>query len=466
MFEFLDKKNNQLVFIAIHVAIGYLGSVSAFFVSGFYVLIIALFFFDVLLKGDSGSRAGFYALYIVGFEIVYRISGITISAELGKYASIIILLSGMIVGKKNSSPYIFILLLVLLLPGMLLSTSESSSWTRKIIMASISGPLSLVFSGMYFYKRRVSLKAYNMGMKFVFYPSIALLVLLTFKASLANIQITTLSSNASLSGGFGPNQVSTALGWLFAVGVMELIRGNCLLRYKWLDITVCAFLLFRGLLTMSRGGIMGAFIAIIFALLIMYVIDKQSRRKINKLLMPIFVVSLFMFVGVWYANYLTNDFLLYRYQGKNGKELRTGEIDEDKSVLTGRAEFMAADIEAFKAEPFVGVGYGMSPVWHEIHTGSAAASHTEYTRLFAENGSLGVIYMLIAFLILPISHFFNLKVGSGNHFHFLVFLIISYTVMVHAAMRLAIPGVVYGAAFMSIYQNNRPKRNAKNVLPK
>jgi len=455
MIDLLNKKNFQVSIIILHIIVGYIAAISPFLNGLFFVGIFVYFLFDIVYTHDKGSRAGFYALYIVGFEIIYRISGTTISEEMAKYMSIIILLAGIFMGKRKYLPVVFIFALLLLIPSAFLTKTESLLWTRKVVMFNISGPLTIVFSGLYFYKRAVGNVNFNAGMRLAFYPAVSLLVLLTLKADISSVNFHSVSSTSGMSGGYAPNQVSTAIGWLFLLGLMELIRGNRLLMFIVVDVVIVTYLLIRGLLTMSRGGILGAMLALIFAIGYAIVVDNRLRLLFKKIFFPSLIVLVFIFAGMWYVNKLSNNFILYRYQGKSTNEVLYGKKSINKDYTTGRGKIMEGDILAFKEYPILGVGYGMSAKWHALILGRDVVAHTEFTRLLSENGSLGLLFILLCYFILPIRYFFTNVLNRFGQFHFIVFIIYSYATMLHAAMRIAIPGVLYGAAFMIIVESRK-----------
>ena len=459
MIELLNRKDIQIGFIILHLIAGYIAVISPLLNGLFFVMMFFIFWFDVIYYHDKGSRAGFYALYIIGYEIVYRIPGASISEEMAKYLSVIILLTGLFAGKRKYIPYIFIFVFVLLLPSIFIVEAETLLQARKLVMFNISGPLTLVASGIYFYRRQVPKNYYTWGMRLAFYPALALLVLLSMKAGLGDIHFTTVNSKSSAAGGYAPNQVSTAIGWLFLLGLIELIRGNRLLLFVIFDIGTVTYLLIRGLLTMSRGGMLSAVLALFLALGYAIVIDSRLRMQLKKIFIPSIFTLMVLFAGMWYINKLTNNFILYRYQGKTTKEVQYGKKALDKDYTTGRGKIMEGDLLAFKEYPLFGVGYGMSRHWHAVYLGEDVVAHTEFSRLLSENGLMGLIILLLCYIILPVRYLFVVVLNRKGQIHFIAFLIYSYATMLHGAMRLAIPGVLYGAAFMIITELRRTKKN-------
>ena len=82
----------------------------------------------------------------------------------------------------------------------------------------------------------------------------------------------------------------------------------------------------------------------------------------------------------------------------------------------------------------------------------------EYARLLSEHGLLGLIFIIIAFIILPLKHFYKTRNNPFNLWLFAGFIIFSMTVMFHAAMRLAIPGVLYGASFVILFYKEKSEK--------
>ncbi|WP_025006946.1 O-antigen ligase family protein [Marinilabilia salmonicolor] len=432
----LYRKSTHLLLIIIHVIIGITGKYAPGVPGYFYLAVTILFIYDIIIHRDRGARAGFYALYIIGFEIVYRISGANIAWEAGKYFSIGILLVGLIINqKKVLSRGFFLLLFFLLIPALFLTSDPNPEDLRQMIMFNLLGPVTLVLSGMYFYKRKVVENVYLNGLRFAFLPAFALVVVISLKSGLSGLQFIYVGSSPDAAGGFGANQVSTVIGWFLLMVLLFRIIGKNITPLVWLDWGMIAILLIRGLVTLSRGGMMAFVIAFFMAFIVLWVKQSSFRRKTIKM-MPYVIFGLFFFIGtIWYTNKITNNYLFYRYTGVTNSELRTGIPAEDSSYLTGRDEIMEGDIAAFKKFPILGVGYGMAAKWHAIYFGHEAAAHTEYSRLLSENGMLGLIFMIISFVWLPVLYFLKTPSPLSRAF-FVAFLFLSLLTMFHAAMRL------------------------------
>ena len=449
MIELINSKRLYIIFIGIHLVLGVAVKFAASIVGLAYPLILALLVYDVFITRDRNSRAGFYAIYLMGLEMVYRMAGAPFSWELGKYASIIILLVGVLSGRRKYISWTFVLLLILIIPAMFFSEHHNPERVRKMIMFNISGPLSLVFSGFYFYSRPVYESDYIRQIRFSFLPAFTSCAALSVMANIAALEFTSLQSNSEASGGFGANQVSTVLGWFILLGLLLKFNKSKITPYEWLDWGVIFYLLLRALLTFSRGGVMGAVLALIGSVTVLFFLNAVFRKQLKKLA-PYILLGLAFLVGVFFvANNITNGMLMLRYRGFSTSEMEAGAKNHSGSVLTGRGEIMRGDYHAFLEEPFWGVGLGMGEKFRAIYYGHAAAAHTEFARLLSEHGTFGILFMLIGMICLPISHFFKEK-GLLARYFFVAFFLLSMFTMFHAAMRLALPGILFGAAFMHI----------------
>lgn len=458
MINLIDTKVGYVALILVHLFLGVMLKVSPQIVALAYPVFFLLFMTDVLYNLDRGSRAGFYALHLMGYEMVYRMAGASFSWEFGKYAGIVLLLFGFFIGRRKFTPWIFVFLLVLLIPSIFLTDHPDPERLNNMIMFNITGPLSLVVAGLYFYKRGVFQDVYFHQMKWAFLPAFTIIAGLSLVASLGSIEYTSVQSSAGAAGGFGPNQVSTVLGWFIMLALLYKINSEKITPFSWLDWVMLFYLVLRALLTFSRGGVMGSALALLGSITVLLVAYPGFRRQLYKS-MPYIFLGLTFFVGVFiYANQMTNNFLLYRYQGLSTQEAITGVRGANKSILTGRDRIMQADYRTFLEHPGFGVGYGMAEKYRARYYGHIAAAHTEFARLLSEHGVLGVLFMLVGMVGLPIYFFFNEKHPLTRCF-FIAFYLLSMFTMFHAAMRLALPGLLFGAAFMRVL----PKKSNKPI---
>ena len=102
------------------------------------------------------------------------------------------------------------------------------------------------------------------------------------------------SSNFATSGGFGPNQVSTALGMGFVVAVLLLVSVKelpAVVRATLLIITLWLFI--QTILTFSRGGITVAMITLGIVYIYRVLVSPEIHLKNIMAFIMILTVSLF-----------------------------------------------------------------------------------------------------------------------------------------------------------------------------
>ena len=450
-----------VVLIAFHALLGILLKVAPSLVGQMFVVFIVYAIVNVFVTGDKGDRAAAYALYVVGFEILYRMSGYVLMYEMGKYGAIAILLMGTIMGKRVVFSPIFVLLLCLLIPAVFLASDRDPERIREMVLFNMSGPLTLVFSGFYFYKRPLTKTRIFDILRFAFLPAFTMIIGLSLRAGLDTLHFTSVQSNPEAAGGFAANQVSTILGWFILLPVFFALQGEKLTPWRVLDYVMIGFLFLRGLLTFSRGGIISMLAALLFGFLYLYFRSHDFRFQMKRIAPYMVAGIVILFITAIWANSLTNNYLLYRYQGKSTSEVLTGIERPGKSYLSGREQIMLGDIKAFMEYPVLGTGYGMAMEYHRKEFGHAAAAHTEYSRLLAEQGIVGLLFILLAYIYLPFYHFRHNRYTMQRTF-FLVFFMVSFFTMFHAAMRLAMPGVVMGFSFFLMIPSESPLAKVKD----
>ena len=114
--------------------------------------------------------------------------------------------------------------------------------------------------------------------------------------------------------------------------------------------------------------------------------------------------------------------------------------------LTGRAEIYNIDLDIFSEHYITGVGPGQAEELRERYGyGKGVSAHTEYSRMLAEHGILGLFSLLIL-IVASATHLSSLDSKSIN-FIKILFGFLALLSMAHSAMRLAMPGFLYGFLF-------------------
>lgn len=434
----INSKKNIYLF-GIHAVVTFLSVYSTLVGMAWGTFILLFGVYHIMKNRNENNEAALYAAYFMALEVVLRVNKGSLSYEMGKYGVIILLLTGLFFQRKpHFIPRQFIVFLLLLIPAIFLVEMGDVELERKTILFNLSGPVCLAISAMYFYNRPIDQETLYKILLYIMLPVFSLGIILFLKTpDFATIKFST-DSNAALSGGFGPNQVSTILGLGIFVGSFAFISGFTLSGFKIFDLGLILFLSLRALLTFSRGGVVAAVMGLAIALyfILKY---KKDRRLMKQVVLGSFIV-LIAGIGVWtYTNQMTGGTLSLRYQGRS--------INDPNKVnfTTGRIDIIETELEAFTAYPILGTGVGMGRIYRITHGGPDLIAHTEYTRLIGEHGIYGIIALLIM-IFTPVAHFF--KINKESRYLFASFIVIGLFTMFHGAMRLAMPGFIYGLAFV------------------
>lgn len=441
----IDKQNSYITLLLIHVAIGF-GVFFIPFISKIYSILIFGFGIYYLLKTQNrNNEALVLSAYVVGVEVLLRMTDGMHFNEYAKYSVLIFMFIGMIYTgfSRNSLPYWFFL--VLLVPSIILSsvTLSFEANIRKAIAFNISGPVCLGVSAIYCYQRRITLDRLKEVLTAFCYPLLSILVYLFLYSPSVKDVVTSTESNFETSGGYGPNQMATVLGFGIFLFFVQLLLNAPTKRLQIINSVLVLIFAFRGIVTFSRGGIITGIIMILVLLVILYFKSGiKGRSKITVIVVFSFLAAL----AVWgYSSVQTGGLIDKRYANEDAKGR------EKQSRLTGREVLIASELQMFLDNPLFGVGVGKNKEYREEQTGILAASHNEITRMLAEHGSLGLLALLIL-LFTPLLLYFN----NGQNIFVLSFLIFWLLTINHAAMRIAAPAFVYALSLLKVYSIETP----------
>ena len=436
-----ENKFQILIIFALHAVMGYASIQSPLFcmIWGIASLVIGLYF--ILKNNNANNEAALFAAYWVSIEILLRMNKGSITYESGKYGVIILLVVGLLAEDRPFRfPRQFLVFFLLLLPALTVIEFEDVTRARKDILFNLSGPASLVAAATYFYRREFSQAQLNRLFLFFIMPIFALAVVLFFKTPDLSEVTFTLNSNRKLSGGFGANQVSTVLGLgIFIVG-LSLFSGYRITGFKLIDIGLIVIFGVRGLLTFSRGGIFTA-IGALFVAIFIFAIRANNPQLIKKLFVTGVFVALAGLMVFNYTNELTGGFLKRRYSNESSTK------GKKRDFTTGRLKILLSELEAFGEYPVLGAGIGMGKYYRIKQGKKALASHTEFSRLLAEHGLYGLLALAIL-LLSPLIYYINANDLSKPIVA--AFTILCFLTMTHGAMRLAMPGFLYGLIFIHL----------------
>jgi O-antigen ligase len=403
------------------------------------MMIFIIFVPLVVISKNKNEEALLFASYIVGAEVFIRMVNGFILYETGKYGVILFLLLGFFYGKVKqvfSAGFVFYILLLLL--GIVFTSVPEGESIRKAIIFNLSGPIVLGIAALYFYKRLVSRMELLNGLFFMLLPLFSMITYLYFRTPDLKEIVFGGNANFEASGGFGPNQVATAIGLgIFIITVFMLLKET-ISGFKVLDVIFLAYFIYRGLLTFSRGGVLTGLIAIVFFALFYFLSQKSSLKTFIK-----YVTVAFIFIiSVWiYTSNITGGMLDNRYTGKNAKGV------QNKDITSGRVDILKKEIDFFIESP-LGIGVGNGKYKRELDSGvHVVPNHNEITRLLSEHGIIG-LFIVIYLLVTPMILFYQ-----SSHFQrafLLSFLLLWLLTINHSSMRIAFPGFIYALSLIQI----------------
>lgn len=446
MIRYILNSRKNLFWLLFHAALGAVSIITPWVLIVWFYFVLLTSLFSLVRKTEGSFVPLVYLIvYSASFELLARMSGTSpfIPYELGKYIMLVLLLFGILKGHRKG--YIGWLMLILLLPAALFDTSGER--TVRNIVFNLIGPVNVALAVVFFSKQEIDKENFVNALKLLLYPLVAVLAFTILGSpSLEKIEFT-LSANFEASGGFGTNQVSTALG-LGAFLVFLFWRNKwALTGYRWADMLLLIAFAFRGLLTFSRGGMIGGALGI----LVLLFLDRGEQTERIALRPVRFVITvvpvlLLLIATFKYADKITGGLLSLRYKGETAGTL-AGRKEKTLNVITSnRIQIFSNDLKLWKENPVLGVGVGASVNLREKSKGFL--SHIEISRLLSEHGILGLIYTLIL-----------LKLGSDifrRHRHIQygsilasLYIIALFTTF-HAAMRTYISPLLFGLSMLTI----------------
>ncbi len=393
----------------------------------------------ILKNRNKHNEAAYWAAYYVGLELLLRMTEGYITWEFGKYATILLLGLGFVVETRRYrwKAVWCVVVVLLLIPGILDTLTWSDS-VRDDVLFNTSGMLTLATAAGYFYGRPFRFAAIKRLISWFLLPVVSVCVYLFFRTpDLQSIEFTT-RANFATSGGFGPNQVASVLGAAWVFFLCYYLYKEKLTPRRTIDLLLFALVLFRSLLSFSRGGNYAAVIAL-FGFLLVHVISRDSHVVSKKVFVSLLVATAVSITAVVMINNVTQGVFANRFTGRNME----GEMRED--VTTGRLRLLQEEWQLFKEHP-LGLGAGGSAASRAIESGRSIATHNEFGRLLSEHGVLGLI-IIVLMIVYPIRHYFKWKVTDSRSF--LVLLCsLALATMMHSALRLALPAFLYGLSMV------------------
>jgi hypothetical protein len=449
---FAEESDNSrfwylILFFGAHVLLGLLmAKVNAVATAHVLLTVVVGSYFAVF---DSRvERVAYVGAYIVGAEVLWRMTGAHTFWETGKYASSIIFLIAMVRHARFKAPLLPTMYLALLIPSSLMVlVALGVDEARGAISFNLSGPLALAVSAAFFYFVRLPRRHLQRLLLALIAPVIAIAGL-TLYGILKDPYIASGfrgTSNFAASGGFGPNQVASILGFGVLLLLFLLFGEGGNWRQKLFLWGCVLWLTAQCILTFSRGGLYDLAVGLMLALPFL-IKDPGTRVKLIVVAISLLVVGSYVLLPRLDA--FTKGRLSTRYESVN---------------TTGRMDLVMADLEIWKDHPVLGVGPGQSAFFQEWAIEPVAA-HTEFTRLLAEHGLLG----LTALMLLLCAGARRIVTAQSDVGKGLTAALVGWSLfnMLHAGMRIAAPSFAFGLAYATMVEEENLRMSfivVKNV---
>ncbi len=367
-----------LLLVGLHVLLGLMCKQSS--------AISTIYAWGTLLVGVNWARTqrqpekiAAFAAYIMGAEVLWRMTKAFAFWEFGKYAVVLILLLGCQRWRPVRPTLVSTWYFLLLLPSCIFTwTASDFTFARKQTSFNLSGPLSLAVCAAFCSRLRLDAAALHRIARAAILPIFSVSTVVVFGIATAKELTFGTESNPLMAGGFGANQVTA----VFSVGIILTALTALLLsdarkhlqRTFWL----VAAVLFsaQSALTFSRSGLYMSGLSVLAAVIST---AKSARLRNAYVLTGIVLYVVGTFVVFPLLNSFTGGALEARFSDTN---------------VTGRDMLMKSDLDVFQRHPFLGVGPGMAIANRGI-TFQAIAAHSEITRTLAEHGILGLGALII-----------------------------------------------------------------------
>ena len=438
---------NYLTAIALHIVIGLLFYYVGFFPRIYFFGVIGYFLFQIF--NTSPREKTFTILtacaYIVGIEVLFRMTKAGLFYESSKYLVILFMLIGMVFKGLSNRSFPFLIYLFLFIPSIVIASTNVGLDTdlRKNIAFVLSGPVCLGISALFCYDKSIKVNQLN---NVVFYLGLPIISLTTY-LFLYTVRLEDIfrgtESNFAASGGFGPNQVATVLGIGMFVFCINFFLKSKFFIERIVSVLIFAVISYRGIITFSRGGIITAILMIFAFLAVFYFKSSNRNRRVISISLVILIIASSV---TWViSSNQTGGLIDKRYSNQDAR----GREKED--ISTGRVDIFLGELEGFVDNPLLGVGAGVMKERRLRETGVTVATHNEISRVVSEHGLLGII-MLIILIIIPLIY----RVNNKKNYFFYAFLIFWFATINHSAMRIAAPGFIYALALLNIKYEKRP----------
>ena len=378
-----------------------------------------------LSPSRRSERVAYVGAYIAGAEVLWRMTNAQVFWEFGKYATVTIFLITMLRTGRLKGPALMLGYFALLLPSIaVILVRVDPSEARGYVSFNLSGPLAMTVAACFFSQLKMSPEQVQRLFLVAIGPIIGIASVTFLGIRTVNQIAFTGESNVASSGGFGPNQVSAALGLGALFALMFILLGKSGNTTRLLVFGGLVFMSVQSAMTFSRGGLYDFAGAVALASIYM-LRDARMRRRFLFVGIVIFVLGSYVIIPQ------LEDFT----GGALGSRFRDTET-------TNRIPILQRELRVWEEHPLLGVGPGGGKL------AGASMAHTEFARMPAEHGLLGIaaFFLLVTAAVKTIARAQSMKAKAFS----ISMIGWSFLFMLNTGMRLLAPAFAFGLAFATI----------------
>ncbi|MGI8402094.1 MAG: O-antigen ligase family protein [Gemmatimonadaceae bacterium] len=412
-----------MLFIGAHLVLGVLLRANPT-IATLHALLTCMVAVWAVLRWSTVSIAC-VAAYAAGADVLWRMTGAHVPWEISKYLVVFCCLGGLLrLGRRAHWNLLAITYILALAPSIVVLIQEFHGGLRALaqpLSFNLSGPLSLFASVWYMSQLSLSRRDVHKLIGCLLAPILAIALMTALTTNAATDLTFTDESSKATSAGFGPNQVSLALGLGALLSFIVAVDPEAGPLQRWSAYALFPVFGVQSALTFSRGGLYSfAFAALPAALLSLH--NRASRKWL-----AVFTGALTMVTAL---------VIVPRLDEFTGGQLSARFADTNP---THRDAIIHEDLRLWGEHPILGLGPGGAMFQRR---GESTLAHTEYTRLLSEHGLFGVVALLA--LIAICATVLLKRQPLGERALRVAFMVWSLVSMLHAGMRLAAIGFVFG----------------------
>jgi len=447
MIKQLALNRNPNFWLIFHVLLGVVSTITPWVLILWFYFVLISSLPEAFSKSKVNYGLSFLIVYLVSFEVFSRMVQTSpwISYEQSKYLTFLLAILGIFNGYNKGK--LGLLLVFLLIPGLLYDFSGRV--TFPYIIFDVLGPINIGLCGVFFYRQRFTLKGFISIIRLMIYPIVSTLFFTFIKTPDFDSIEFELGANFETTGGFGSNQVSILFGLGMFLMFLFIVFKWRFSNNFWVDSFFLLGFAFQGFLSFSRGGVIGGLLAILIVIFILKKSKVSGGRvftnipRIGKYIIPAFLLLMLSFYVV---NSISGGLLMLRYSGETAGTMAGAKDKSIDTFTSSRVSIAKEDLELFMEYPMSGTGGASSRYMRVEHAGTSP--HIEFSRLMAEHGLLGIIYIIVVAILIR-------KAYKQNRNPVIKSILLGFSMLAlyttfHAASRTFISPLLFGLAMILI----------------